>query len=81
MARYASDLKIEVDVNKTYYKLWTRETGMERPFVFNHDTAPAELLDFYFDPNRPTKILSHGFFSDSSFAEPFAKGNINVCKQ
>ena len=74
--RYASDLQISFDVNKISYKLWTREGGIDAPFVFNHDTAPQQLLDNHFDPNRPTKVLSHGFSSDVGFAEPFAKGKI-----
>ena len=72
--RYASDLRISFDVNKVSYKLWTREGGFDKPFVFNHDTAPQQLLDNHFDPNRPTKVLAHGFMSDVGFAEPFAKG-------
>ena len=74
--RYASDLQISFDINKVSYKLWTREGGIDAPFVFNHDTAPQQLLDNHFDPNRPTKVLSHGFSSDVGFAEPFAKGKI-----
>jgi len=74
--RYASDLQISFDVNKVSYKLWTREGGFDKPFVFNHDTAPQQLLDNHFDPNRPTKVLAHGFCSDVGFAEPFAKAYI-----
>ena len=76
--RYASELQISFDVNKVSYKLWTREGGIDAPFVFNHDTAPQQLLDNHFDPNRPTKVLSHGFSSDVGFAEPFAKGNFEL---
>ena len=74
--RYKSDLQISFDVNKVSYKLWTRESGFDNPFVFNHETAPEQLRDNNFNPNRPTKILAHGFYSSVSFAEPFAQGKL-----
>merc|ERR1712038_242171 len=74
--RYNSDLQISWDVNKVFYKLWTRESGFSNPFIFNHDTAPEQLRDNNFDPSRPTKILAHGFPSSVSFAEPFARAYI-----
>ena len=74
--RFASDLQISWNVDKVSFKLWTREGGFSTPFEFNHDTLIYELLDNHFDPNRQTKILAHGFSSDVSFAEPFAKGTL-----
>jgi len=75
--RFASDLQISWNVDKVSFKLWTREGGFLNPFEFNHDTLIYELLDNHFNPNRPTKILAHGFTSDVSFAEPFAKAYID----
>ena len=72
--RYSSDLEISWDVNKIFFKLWTRESGFSNPFEFNHETLVYELLEHNFDPNRPTKVLAHGFTDSVSFAEPFAKG-------
>lgn len=74
--RYSSDLEISWDVNKIFFKLWTRESGFSNPFEFNHETLVYDLLEHNFDPNRPTKVLAHGFTDSVSFAEPFAKAYI-----
>ena len=74
--KFTLDMEISWDVTKVFFKLWTREGGLSNPFQFNHETTPEELRQNNFNPNRPTKILAHGFTSDVSFAEPFAKGKI-----
>ena len=73
-ARLALDAKISWDVTKVVFNLWTREGGISNPFEFNHETTPEELRNNNFNPNRPTKILAHGFHDGGTWAEPFAKG-------
>ena len=76
--RFALDAKISWDVTKVFFKLWTREGGISNPFQFNHETTSEELINNNFNPDRPTKILAHGFSDSVEWANPFAEGKLSI---
>ena len=66
--------KIDTDLSKVTFYLWTPERGLEDPFEFKAGVNPNELLAHSFDPNRPTKFIAHGWTSNLDHAKPFAEG-------
>ena len=66
--------KIDTDLSKVTFYLWTPEQGLEDPFEFKAGVNPNELLAHSFDPNRPTKFIAHGWTSNFDHAKPFAEG-------
>ena len=71
------DSKISYDLNDVNFILWTTELGLHDPLPFYANSAPIDLLKHRFNPNRPTKILAHGWTSEGKdFADDFAQGKI-----
>ena len=66
--------KIDTDLSKVTFYLWTPERGLEDPFEFKAGVNPNELLAHNFDPNRPTKFIAHGWTDNGNHAKPFAEG-------
>ena len=66
--------KIDTDLSKVTFYLWTPERGTEDPWEFKADINPNELLAQNFDPNRPTKFIAHGWTDNGNHAKPFAEG-------
>ena len=60
------DLKISYNVNDVNFILWTPEYKLDHPLPFNASAAVAanNLLEHGFNPERPTKILVHGWTSE-----------------
>ena len=58
--------------------LWTPENGVENSWEFKAGVDPQELLNRNFDPQRPTKFISHGWNSNSGFAKGFVEGNFFI---
>merc|ERR1711962_480849 len=52
----------------------TPENGVENSWEFKAGVDPQELLNRNFNPQRPTKFISHGWNSDSGFAKGFGGG-------
>ena len=70
----ASLPKIDTDLSKCTFYLWTPERGTEDPWEFKAGINPNELLAQNFDPNRPTKFIAHGWTDNGNHAKPFAEG-------
>ena len=66
--------KIDTDLSKVTFYLWTPERGLEDPFEFKASINPNELLAHSFDPNRPTKFIAHGWTDNGNHSKPFAEG-------
>ena len=74
-----STIKIDTDLSKVSFLLWTPERSIDDPLEFKAGINPAELLAHNFDPNRPTKFIAHGWTDDGVIvAEPMAEGTIKV---
>jgi hypothetical protein len=68
-------VEISTDLNDVNFILWTPEFGSDAPFVFDATTPYTELLGHGFLPDRPTKVLTHGWSSDGhDFADIFVQG-------
>ena len=51
--------KIDTDLSKVTFFLWTPELGIDQPWEFKAGIDPQELINRHFDPERPTKFISH----------------------
>ena len=71
------DSKISYDLNDVNFILWTPEFGLHQPLPFYANTAAIDLVKHSFKPNRPTKILAHGWTSAGlEYGDDFAEGKI-----
>ncbi len=69
--------KISTDLSKVNFHLFTPESGPTSPWEFKAGVDPKELLHRHFDPNRPTKFISHGWNSGGvGHSRPFVEGKI-----
>ena len=69
-----SSIKIDTDLSKVTFFLWTPELGIDQPWEFKAGIEPQELINRHFDPERPTKFISHGWTDNGNHAKPFAEG-------
>ena len=69
-----SSIKIDTDLSKVTFFLWTPELGIDQPWEFKAGIDPQHLIDRRFDPKRPTKFISHGWTDNGNHAKPFAEG-------
>ena len=53
------------------------EMGLDRPLHFNAVATAEDLLRHNFLPQRPTKVLSHGWNSEGKdFSDDFVAGKL-----
>ena len=69
-----SSIKIDTDLSKVTFYLYTPENGVDDPWEFKAGINPNELLIRNFDPKRQTKFIAHGWTVNGNFSRPFAEG-------
>jgi hypothetical protein len=74
------DFSIILKLYRTSFFLYTPENGAKSPIQFEFGASGDDLLVAGFHPERPTKILSHGWNSNGlGFCEEFVQGeNLNL---